>query len=110
MLDSREVIRVFLNFGDFEDEMNLPEYLVPHLDEQMLSSIGFEMWPPHLKDVVKRPSHAPKQKGQGRPPAIKDMIKRKRKKKKKKATPTKNEGSIADDKDLTEGGNRKNFL
>ena len=43
-----EKLSEFLNFANFEDEMNLPEYLVPHLDERMLS-IGFEMWPPHLK-------------------------------------------------------------
>ena len=100
----------FLNFGDFEDEMNLPEYLVPHLDEQMLSNIGFEMWPPHLKDVVKRPAHAPKQKGQGRPPAVKDVIKRKRKKKKRKQHPPKTRAAILTTRILQRVGSRKNFL
>ena len=84
----------FLNFGDFEDEMNLPEYLVPHLDERMLASIGFEMWPPHLKDVVKRPAHAPKESGQGRPPAANAVKKRRRKKKKKGTTPVKSETKV----------------
>lgn len=75
----------FLGFGDFEDEMNLPEYLVPHIDENELRLIGFDMWPDHLKGTVKRPSNAPKEKGHGRPPAANSVKSAKKKKKKTSA-------------------------
>ena len=62
--------------------MNLPEYLIPHIDENELRLIGYDMWPDHLKGTVKRPSNAPKEKGLGRPPAA-NSIKNAKKKKKK---------------------------
>ena len=47
-----------------------------------------------LKDVVKRPAHAPKESGQGRPPAANAVKKRRRKKKKKGTTPVKSETKV----------------
>jgi hypothetical protein len=73
-----QLSQFFLGFGDFEDEMNLPEYLVPHLDEGELCNIGFEMWPEHLRGIVKRPSGAPKEKGLGRPPPANESKKKKK--------------------------------
>ena len=69
-----------LNVGDVEIEELVINAgsgtydLVPHLEENELRSIGFEYWPEDIRNLVKRPSNAPKEKGLGRPPPANEPL------------------------------------